>query len=109
NGNGLWTALIAPSPQELRLATSEMARQDVWQQIEGRIFSYSRATDAVAVQEARRLSFLPPVDTTLQNYRLIATNWLSSNLLSYALAIVVASCLLGVTTATLLRWLGRHK
>ncbi|WP_051679912.1 cellulose biosynthesis cyclic di-GMP-binding regulatory protein BcsB [Pseudorhizobium marinum] len=109
NGNGLWTALIAPSPQELRLATAEMARQDVWQQVEGRVFSYARATDTVAVQEARQLSFLPPVDTSLQNYRLIASNWLSSNLLSYALAIVVASCLLGVTTATVLRWLGRRR
>ncbi|MFN7025816.1 MAG: cellulose biosynthesis cyclic di-GMP-binding regulatory protein BcsB [Pseudorhizobium sp.] len=109
NGTGLWTALIAPNPRELRLATGEIARQDVWQQIEGRVFSYSRTTDAVAVQEARQLSFLPPVDTSPQNYRLIATNWLSSNLLSYALAIVVASCLLGVTTATLLRWLGRRR
>ncbi|MFP3386379.1 hypothetical protein, partial [Tritonibacter sp. SIMBA_163] len=53
NGTGLWTALIAPNPRELRLATGEMARQDVWQQIEGRVFSYSRTTDAVAVQEAR--------------------------------------------------------
>lgn len=108
NGSGIWTVLTAPSPQELRLATGELGRQDVWQQIEGRIFSYSRATDDVSIQEASKLAFLPPLDTSFNNYRLIAANWLSSNLLSYALAIVLVSCLLGVTTASLLRWLGRR-
>lgn len=109
NGVGIWTVLTAPNPQELKLASMELAQQAVWQQVEGRIFSYSRATNDVAISEARKLSFLPPVDSSLGNYRLIAANWLSSNLLSYALAIVLASCLLGVTTATLLRWVGRRK
>lgn len=109
NGDGIWTVLTAPNAQELRLASAELARQAVWQQVEGRIFSYSRATNAVAVRDASRLSFLPPVDRSLGNYRLIAANWLSSNLLSYALVIVLASCLLGVTTATLLRWVGRRR
>ncbi len=108
NGGGIWTVLTAPSPQELKLASMELAQQAVWQQVEGRIFSYSRATNAVAITEARKLSFLPLVDTTPGNYRLIAANWLSSNVLSYALAIVLVSCLLGVTTASLLRWVGRR-
>ena len=109
NGDGIWTVLTAPSPQELRTATAELARQDVWQQIAGRVFSYSRATNDVTVEEARNMSFLRPVDGSWKNYRLIAANWLSSNLLSYALVIVLTSCLLGVTTATLLRWLGRNR
>ena len=109
DGEGIWTVLAAPNSQELKLASMELARQSVWQQVEGRVFSYSRTTNSVAVSEARKLSFLAPVDTSLWNYRLIAANWLSSNLLSYALAIVLASCLLGVTTATLLRWVGRRE
>ncbi|MCO5734159.1 cellulose biosynthesis cyclic di-GMP-binding regulatory protein BcsB [Rhizobium sp. SSA_523] len=109
NGAGIWTVLTAPNSQELRLSTSKLVQDSIWQQIEGRVFSYARATNEVSVQEARMLSFLPPINRTLQNYRLIAANWLSSNLLSYALAIVLASCLLGATTATLLRWLGRRR
>jgi hypothetical protein len=106
---GIWTVLTAPNAQELKLATNELARQSVWQQVEGRIFSYSRATDEATVQEARKLSFLPTIDPSVSNYRLIAANWLSSNLLSYALLLVVASCLLGITTATLLHWIGRRR
>ncbi len=106
---GIWTVLTAPNAQELKLATAELTRQPLWQQVDGRIFSYSRETDEVTVQEARSLSFLPTIDPSFGNYRLIAANWLSSNLLSYALAIVLASCLLGITTATLLRWVGRRK
>jgi hypothetical protein len=77
--------------------------------VEGRAFSYSRARNEVRAVEARNLSFLAPVDNTFSNYRLIAANWLSTNLLSYAAAIVILSCLLGLTTASLLRWLGRQQ
>ena len=109
NGAGIWTVLTAPETQELALASGELVRQDIWQQVEGRAFSYSRASNEVRAVEARNLSFLAPVDNTFSNYRLIAANWLSTNLLSYAAAIVILSCLLGLTTASLLRWLGRQQ
>lgn len=109
NGAGIWTVLTGPSPEALRLATDELATEDIWRGVEGRAFTYSREENKVSIQEARRLSFLAPVDTSIANYRLIAANWLSSNLLSYALLIVAASCILGITTATLLRWIGRSK
>ena len=109
NGAGIWTVLTAPETQDLALASGELVRQDIWQQVEGRAFSYSRARNEVRAVEARNLSFLAPVDNTFSNYRLIAANWLSTNLLSYAAAIVILSCLLGLTTASLLRWLGRQQ
>lgn len=109
NDTGIWTVLTGPSAEELRLATTELATNDIWQQVEGRAFTYSRQENEVAFQEARRLSFLTPVDPSIANYRLIAANWLSSNLLSYGLLMVVASCILGIATATLLRGIGRRK
>ncbi|CAD7049938.1 cellulose synthase BcsB subunit [Pseudorhizobium endolithicum] len=109
NGTGIWTVLTAPESSELAAATGELVRQDLWQQVEGRAFTYSRTSNEVRAIEARNLSFLAPVDTSLSNYRLVAANWLSSNLLSYATAIVILSCLLGLTTAGLLRWLGRQE
>jgi hypothetical protein len=45
---------------------------------------------------------------TFANYRLIAANWLSSNILSYALLLAGLAVILGLATATLLSNLGRR-
>lgn len=108
-GEGIWTVLVAPSAQELRLASAEFAQQEIWQQVSGRVSTYTRSTRSVGVAEAMRQSFRETIEPSLDNYRLIAANWLSSNLISYALVLIVVSCLLGLTTAAILPWMGRRR
>ena len=108
-GEGIWTVLVAPTAQELRLASAELAQQDLWQQVSGRVSTYTRSTREVATVEALRQSFRETIEPSLDNYRLIAANWLSSNLISYALVLIVVSCLLGLTTAAILPWMGRRR
>lgn len=108
-GEGIWTVLVAPTAQELRLASAELARQEIWQQVRGRVSTYTRSTQEVAVAEALRQSFRETIEPSLDNYRLVAANWLSSNLISYALVLIVVSCLLGLTTAAILPWMGRRR
>jgi len=56
-----------------------------------------------------RFDFVASQPWSLSNYRLIAANWLSTNILSYAFLLVVLSLLIGVTTASMLSRLGRRE
>ena len=53
--------------------------------------------------------FVATQPLSIANYRLIAANWLSTNILSYAFLLVVLSILIGVTTSSMLGRLGRGK
>ena len=45
---------------------------------------------------------------SLENARLIAANWLSINILPYALALVLLCIVLGISTSALLARMGRR-
>ena len=45
---------------------------------------------------------------SLENIRLIAANWLSVNIVAYAVALVLLCCILGICTSALLSRLGRR-
>lgn len=108
DGEGIWTVLTAPDSEALRVTSNDLARQENWYKVSGRLVTYSGPTDEINAWPATRQSFLTPIDSSPGNYRLILANWLSSNLLSYALLVVFVACVLGITTSTLLRWIGRQ-
>ncbi|MGK6314129.1 cellulose biosynthesis cyclic di-GMP-binding regulatory protein BcsB [Neorhizobium sp. DT-125] len=109
NGSGAWTVISAPTPRELRQGTEELTRQRNWQQVAGRLTTYASATQKITPLPASRFAYLQTVGPSLGNYRLIAANWLSSNILFYSLALVISATLLGVSTAALLSALGRNR
>lgn len=109
NGTGAWTVISAPTPRELRQGTEAVTRQRNWQQIAGRLTTYAGATQKITPLPASRFAFLQTVNPSLSNYRLIAANWLSSNILFYSLALVISATLLGLSTAALLSTLGRNR
>jgi len=58
---------------------------------------------------ATSVSLVQTKAPSLSNFRLIVANWLSSNILSYALLLVAACVALGVVTTALLSRLGRRQ
>ncbi|MDW6023488.1 cellulose biosynthesis cyclic di-GMP-binding regulatory protein BcsB [Mesorhizobium sp. BAC0120] len=107
-GGRTWTAVTAPNPTALRDATFTLVSENVWNRISGQIVTLNVAHDLGTISNGR-VELIPTQPFSLTNYRLIAANWLSANPLSYACALFIACCLLGLATAGFLSGLGRHK
>ena len=80
-----------------------------WPQVAGHITTYSSKTGKVESIPVGRFDFVASQPWSISNYRLIAANWLSTNILSYAFLLVVLSLLIGVATAAMLSRLGRRE
>lgn len=104
-----WTVITAPSAGDLRTGAEAMTSQLNWPQIGGRITVYSGKTGKIDTVPVSRFDFVMSQPWSLTNYRLIAANWLSSNILSYAFLLVIGSLLLGIATASILSRIGRHE
>ncbi|ANP85000.1 cellulose biosynthesis cyclic di-GMP-binding regulatory protein BcsB [Rhizobium leguminosarum] len=108
-GAGAWTVVAAPSAKDLREGLEVLTTQLNWPQISGHITTYSSKTGKIETVPVTRFDFVPSTPWSISNYRLIAANWLSTNILSYASLLVVFVLLIGVTTSSMLRRLGRSK
>ncbi|NTJ11480.1 cellulose biosynthesis cyclic di-GMP-binding regulatory protein BcsB [Rhizobium lusitanum] len=104
-----WTVITAPSAADLRAGVEAMTSQLDWPQISGRITVYSGKTGKIDTVPVSRFDLVMSQPWSLTNYRLIAANWLSSNILSYAFLLVIGSLLLGVSTASILSKIGRRE
>ena len=103
-----WTVLSAPTGAELRAGMMAVAQEGQWQQVEGHVSFYSKNTETLDTRPVGNTRFLATRPWTFSNLRLIAANWLSSNILSYALLFCALSILLGIMTSVLLRRFGRE-
>ncbi len=108
-GGSSWTIMTAPSAKDLREGAEAVTSQVNWPQIAGHITTYSSKTGKIESVPVGRFDFVSSQPWSLSNYRLIAANWLSTNILSYAFLLVVLSLLIGVTTAGMLARLGRRE
>ena len=107
--NATWTLISAPTANKLVAGVDGMTRQRNWPDIAGHITTYDAKSDRVSVEPVSAFSFTDTQDNSLANYRLIATNWLSSNTLTYAALVAIVSVLLGFATSALLARLGRRR
>ncbi|MDK4732865.1 cellulose biosynthesis cyclic di-GMP-binding regulatory protein BcsB [Rhizobium sp. CNPSo 3490] len=108
-GEGSWTVVAAPSAKDLREGLEVLTGQLNWPQISGHITTYSSKTGKIDAVPVTRFDFVPSTPWSIANYRLIAANWLSTNILSYASLLVVFVLLIGVATSRMLKTLGRSK
>ncbi|GEO87011.1 MULTISPECIES: cellulose biosynthesis cyclic di-GMP-binding regulatory protein BcsB [Alphaproteobacteria] len=109
NGTAEWTLVTAPSAKDLRQGLNALTTIANWSDVSGRITTYSAETGKVQAITQTRLTFFGTQPWALANYRLIAANWLSTNILFYAFLLVVLALLVGVTTRWLLAVFGRQK
>jgi hypothetical protein len=101
--------ITAPSAKDLRQGVEAVTAQLNWPQIAGHITTYSSKTGTIESVPVTRFDFVQSGTWSFANYRLIAANWLSTNILSYAFLLIALSALIGVATASMLGKLGRHK
>ncbi|SHF31131.1 cellulose synthase subunit [Kaistia soli DSM 19436] len=106
-GNSAWTMMTAPSGKELASGAASVAGISTWSQIGGQYSSFSAATGLVENQAVLNYQFIVTQPLSLRNLRLIAANWFSSNILSYAFCLILLCLVLGIVTSGLLFRLGR--
>lgn len=102
-----WTVLSAPTGTDLRAGMAAVAQEARWQQLEGYVSLDSKDADTLDTRAVSRTRFVATQPWSLANVRLIAANWLSSNILAYAAIFCALSILLGFATSGLLRRFGR--
>lgn len=109
SGEGVWTMATAPTSTALREGMAAMVDSDRWRSMSGRVAVYDSSEDKVEtiVAEQQQLTVTQPF--SFWNWRLIAANWLSTNILSYVLLFIGSLAVLGVVTVAVLRSLGRHR
>ncbi len=109
SGEGVWTLATAPTSAELRDGMSSMVRENHWRDVTGRVAAYDAGAEKIETVEVGQPYFYVTRAFSLSNWRLIAANWLSSNVLSYSLAFIGFVSLLGFATFAMLRMMGRHR
>jgi hypothetical protein len=103
-----WTVLSAPDGASLRAGMSAVAQEVRWQQLQGYVSLESKDADSLDTRPVSRTRFFATQPWTFSNARLIAANWLSSNILAYAAVFCALAILLGIATSGLLRRFGRE-
>jgi hypothetical protein len=102
-----WTLVAGRNTDELVTGVEAITRANFWVGLNGRVAAYDQATGVVSVApKAERYTFTSGF--SIDNIRLIAANWLSVNIVAYAIALVLLCCILGICTSALLSRLGRR-
>lgn len=105
---GTWTVVTAPDNASLRHGVESLAQQTNWTKLGGQIAAYNHEKQAIETIPTQSRQFLVTQPLSFTNLRLIATNWLSSNTLSYVIIVIIALVALGLTTSSLLLRSGRR-
>lgn len=107
-GAGAWTVMTAGTPAMLSNAIARLTRPELWTRVDGKITVFRMSSDTVKVIMPERTSFVPTRPAELFNLHRVAANWLSENLLVYALTLFAVCILLGASAYALLNQLGRR-
>jgi hypothetical protein len=106
-GSSAWTLITAPDDEQLASATRSVVGIENWSEVGGQFSTYNASTGKVTYVAPLEVTFVVTQPLSLQNARLIAANWLSSNIMFYAIGLITVCILLGVATSVLLHRLGR--
>ncbi|MEO3385374.1 cellulose biosynthesis cyclic di-GMP-binding regulatory protein BcsB [Mesorhizobium sp. CAU 1741] len=109
SGTGVWTVVAAPTSDGLKAGTEAVSNFRAWERLAGRVSVVQNDMETVTSEPVAAFSFVESQEPTIGNYRLVAANWLSANILSYSLLLVLACLLLGTATSGLLSRLGRRR
>lgn len=108
SSTGAWTVVTAPDAVMLRQGVEKLTHQTNWSKIEGRITGYNREKQTLDTLPVQNIEFVSTQPLSFSNIRLIATNWLSSNALSYVVVMLASLVALGLSTSLLLSRFGRR-
>ncbi|WP_051661219.1 cellulose biosynthesis cyclic di-GMP-binding regulatory protein BcsB [Bosea sp. 117] len=107
--NATWTLVAGRNPEALATGLAQFNARQVWDRVGGQAAAYQASADRLDTQPTGAYRFILTEPLNFRNFRMIAANWLSVNILPYALMLVLCGVALGISTAMLLRRLGRTK
>ena len=106
---GVWTLVTAPSPTALAETIGCAVDPRVWAQMRGRVAALDSSEAHVASLRAADLHFVGTQPLSIQNARLIAAGWFSTNRWTYTGLVLALAALLGSATFWLVRNVGRRQ
>ncbi|MCB8819643.1 cellulose biosynthesis cyclic di-GMP-binding regulatory protein BcsB [Microvirga rosea] len=109
DGSGTRTLITARTEEALAEEMIRLTSPAVWSQVSGRAASLDPVEDKLEVEPIDSFAFVQTQPLSFINLRLVAANWMSVNILQYALLLVVCCSLLGLATYLLLNRLGRSR
>lgn len=107
NGSSTWTLLAGRTAEGLANGMETFTAQEIWNRISGQAVAYQASTGELDRRDVSQYRFVVTESLGFANFRMVAANWLSINILPYALILVASGLVLGIATAFLLRRLGR--
>lgn len=107
NGYSTWTLVAGRTAEGLAAGIDPFTAQEIWTRIKGQAVAYQASTGALEHTEPTQYRFIITEPLGFANFRMVAANWLSINILPYALILVACGIVLGIATTLLLRRLGR--
>ena len=107
NGEKAWTLVTARTPEALAASMVRFTSDNVWNRIGGQAVAFQSSSGEVERRDSPTFRFIVTQPLSFANFRMIAANWLSTNIMPYALMLLIAGTVLGIATAFLLRRLGR--
>ena len=105
--SGVWTLVTARTEEALAAEMARMADPLLWSNVSGRAVALDARDSKLQVEPIQDYAFVQTQPFALLNLRLVAANWMSANILQYALLMVAFCLFLGAVTYLLLRRLGR--
>jgi hypothetical protein len=108
SGPGSWTVVTARTEEALAKETARLTALLLWSQVSGQAVALEPAEAKLDIRPIDDVGFVQTQPLSFTNLRLVAANWMSVNILQYALVMVVFCILLGSATYLLLNRLGRR-
>jgi hypothetical protein len=106
--SGVWTLVTARTDKALAEETARLANPMLWSQVAGRAIALEPREMKLQVEPIKDYRFVQTQPPSLANLRLVAANWMSANILPYALLMLACCTFLGIATSLLLNRLGRR-
>jgi len=106
--SGAWTLVTARTDRALADEMARLADPLLWSQVAGRAIALDPRETKLQIEPINDYRFVQTQPFSLGNWRLVAANWMSANILQYALVMLACCAFLGVATYLLLSRLGRR-
>jgi hypothetical protein len=108
SGPGSWTVVTARTEEALAKEMARLTSPLLWSQVSGQAVALEPAEAKLDIRPISDVGFVQTQPLSFMNLRLVAANWMSINILQYALVMVIFCILLGSATYLPLNRLGRR-
>ncbi|WP_428029100.1 cellulose biosynthesis cyclic di-GMP-binding regulatory protein BcsB [Ancylobacter sp.] len=103
-GNAVWTVFTGRTSESLLAAIDTFTMPEYWLKGYGQAVAYNASSGKLDLREPTSTRFIVTEPLGPSNLRLIAANWLSLNIVSYALVLILCCIAFAFATNLLIRY-----